>query len=69
MCVIIVYGVEDFVDGSDVMLERFFLGTTKLSLEYAIWNHTNRIIRCLIYTSLSSKVSSYLTGHKTIHKL
>lgn len=69
LCVIFAYGVEDFIDGTKEILEKFVPRTAKTSSEYSLWSCINGIIRSWIYGSVSFEVFGYLTGSKTAYEL
>lgn len=63
------YRVEEYRDLMKMPPPNYVAGTSVISVEFSIWNRTNGTNRSWIYGSISSEVSSYLTGNKTAREL
>ncbi|KAJ9700302.1 hypothetical protein PVL29_005888 [Vitis rotundifolia] len=64
--VIIVNGLDDFIDGSRPCPPRFLdLQQQILNLEYSVWHRYNRLLMSWLYASLSEDIMTQIVGYST----
>lgn len=60
LSMVVAYGVEDYIDGAQMVPSMYLTGTTVILPEYALWKRVNGTIHSWIYGSVTNEVSGYL---------